>query len=187
MNKTGAPLLVREKRAEPLKVEEWQVDIDKKKFGPKFKKDGKAVEAAVESLTQELREKLSLDLKSSGKITVEVPGVGDGKVELDKDLVNIEKRTRIDYTREYTPNVIEPSFGIGRILYSVIEHNYWVRPGDEEGARGVSLPGLRPILIYASNGDDRSSHSPRWWHRQRCCWCRCPTTLISSRWCSASG
>ncbi|KAF4545118.1 Glycyl-tRNA synthetase [Lasiodiplodia theobromae] len=143
MNKTGAPLLVREKRAEPLKVEEWQVDIEKKKFGPKFKKDGKTVEAAVEALSQELREKLSLDLQSTGKITIDVPGVGNGKVELDKELVNIEKRTRVENTREYTPNVIEPSFGIGRILYSIIEHNYWVRPGDEEGARGVlSFPPL---------------------------------------------
>jgi glycyl-tRNA synthetase len=32
---------------------------------------------------------------------------------------------------EYTPNVIEPSFGIGRILYSLLEHVWWVREGDE--------------------------------------------------------
>jgi glycyl-tRNA synthetase len=43
--------------------------------------------------------------------------------------------------REYTPNVIEPSFGIGRILYSLMEHVYWTREGDEQ--RGVSL-----ILYY---------------------------------------
>ena len=133
---TGQPLCVRETRAEPLKIEEYQVDIDKKKFGPKFKKDAKAVETAVESLTQDMREKLSLELQKSGKISVDVDGVGNGKVELDKDLVNIEKRTRIEHTREYTPNVIEPSFGIGRILYSLIEHVYWSREGDE--ARGVS-------------------------------------------------
>merc|ERR1712193_207760 len=32
-----------------------------------------------------------------------------------------------------------PSFGIGRILYSLIEHNYWTRGGSEGGdeARGV--------------------------------------------------
>src|SRR4051812_43877273 len=75
MKKPGAPLVVREPRKEPLKVEEWQVDIDKKKFGPKFKKDGKNVEAAIEALTQDMREKLSLDLEKEGKITVDVPGV----------------------------------------------------------------------------------------------------------------
>jgi len=33
------------------------------------------------------------------------------------------------------PHVIEPSFGIGRIIYSILEHSYWVREGDEQ--RGV--------------------------------------------------
>ncbi|KAJ5081362.1 glycine--tRNA ligase [Penicillium alfredii] len=134
-NKTGAPLVVRETRAEPLRIEEWQVDIEKKKFGPRFKKDSKTVEAAVDALSQELREKLSLDLEQSGKIEIDVEGVGSGKIELEKDLIKIEKRTRVENVREYTPNVIEPSFGIGRILYSMIEHVYWSRAGDE--ARGV--------------------------------------------------
>lgn len=34
------------------------------------------------------------------------------------------------------PSVIEPSFGIGRIMYSVLEHNFHVREGDEN--RNVS-------------------------------------------------
>ena len=133
--KTGAPLYVRETRSQPLQIEEWQIDVDKKKFGPKFKKDGKTVEAAIEDLTQDVREKLSLELQQNGKIELNVPGVGNGKVDVDKDLIKIEKRTRIEHTREYTPNVIEPAFGIGRILYSLLEHVYWSREGAEE--RGV--------------------------------------------------
>ncbi|KKY19221.1 putative glycyl-trna synthetase [Phaeomoniella chlamydospora] len=152
--KTGAPLCVRETRAEPLKIEEYQVDIEKKKFGPKFKKDAKTVEQAIEALTQDVREKLSLNLEKEGKIEVNVPGVGDGKVELEKDLIKIEKRTRIEHIREYTPNVIEPSFGIGRILYSMIEHVYWSRPGDE--ARGVlsfppTIAPTKVLLVPLSN------------------------------------
>ncbi|KAL8764165.1 MAG: hypothetical protein Q9184_000134 [Pyrenodesmia sp. 2 TL-2023] len=133
--RTGAPLYVRETRSEPLKIEEWQTNVDKKKFGPKFKKDGKTVEAAIESLTQDVLENLSLELRKNGKIEVDVPGVGNGKVDVDKDLIKIEKRTRIEHTREYTPNVIEPAFGIGRILYSLLEHVYWSREGADE--RGV--------------------------------------------------
>lgn len=135
--KTGAPLCVRENLAEPLKIEEWVIDIEKRKFGPRFKKDGKAVEAAVDALSQGLREKLSIELSEKGKIAVEVPGVGNGKVEIDNDLIKIEKRTRVEHTREYTPNVIEPAFGIGRIFYSLIEHVYWTRQDSEE--RGVRL------------------------------------------------
>lgn len=48
--RTGEPLVVREARTEPLVVEEWQVDVDKKKLGPKFRRDAKAVEAAIETL-----------------------------------------------------------------------------------------------------------------------------------------
>ena len=39
--------------------------------------------------------------------------------------------------REFTPNVIEPSFGLGRILYVLLEHNFWAREQDIE--RGVSV------------------------------------------------
>src|SRR2546421_438262 len=92
MKATGTPLVVREKRKTPLEIEEYQIDLDKKKFGPKFKKDGKAVEAAIEALARDVREKLSLKLKDEGKIAIDVDNVG--QVELDKDLINIEKRTR---------------------------------------------------------------------------------------------
>lgn len=136
--RTNTPLIVRERLAEPISIDEWQIDLDKKKFGPQFKKDGKTVEAAVEALSQAQREALAQDLKLNGKITIDVEGVGNGKVEISKDLIAIERRTRTENTREYTPNVIEPSFGIGRILYALIEHNYWTR-GNEGGdeARGV--------------------------------------------------
>lgn len=70
----------------------------KEKFGPCFKKDSKTVKAAVEVLSQGLREKLALGLQTNGKI------------ELGRDLINTEKRTRVENVRDYTPNVIGPSF-----------------------------------------------------------------------------
>jgi glycyl-tRNA synthetase len=33
---------------------------------------------------------------------------------------------------EYVPSVIEPSFGIGRIMYSMWEHNFRIRPESEQ-------------------------------------------------------
>jgi glycyl-tRNA synthetase len=138
--KTGAPLVVRERLDTPISITEWQIELDKKKFGPFFKKDGKTVEAAVEALSQEKREAFAQTLKADGKIIVDVEGVGNGKVEISKDLLAIELKTRTENTREYTPNVIEPSFGIGRILYALFEHNYWTRGSDGgDEARGVSF------------------------------------------------
>lgn len=175
--KTGAPLCVRELLSQPLKVEEWAVEIDKKKFGPKFKKDGKTVEAAVEALSQSLREKLAIDLSRSGKIEIDVAGVGDGKVEIGNDLIKIKQRTRIEHIREYTPNVIEPAFGIGRIFYSLIEHVYWTREGSE--ARGVS--GCRKFLCIEHDltHDNRYFLFPPRLPRPRCCSFLCRATPTS--------
>lgn len=141
-NKTGVPLVVREQRSEPLVIEEWQVDIEKKKFGPFFRKDNKVVEAALMMTSQDQREAFAKDLSEKGSLTLEVAGVGDGKVEVSKDLCKIERRKRVENHREYTPNVIEPSFGIGRILYSLIEHNYWTRAseGGDEARNVLSFP-----------------------------------------------
>jgi glycyl-tRNA synthetase len=155
---TKQQLLVRESRKEPLRIEEWVCELDKKKFGPRFKKDGKAVEQAINDLSQELREKLSVELKEQGKVEIPVEGtsLANGKAELTKDILVIEKKTRVENIREYFPHVIEPSFGIGRILYSLIEHNYWTRPGDE--SRGViSFPPIvaptKVLLVPLSNHD----------------------------------
>jgi len=133
---------------EPLKIEEWQVDIDKKKFGPRFKKDGKTIEDAINNLAQDVRERLALDLSRDGHVSIDVPGVADGKpVQLDRDIFGIERRTRVENVREYTPNVIEPSFGIGRILYALVEHVFWTRENDD--ARGVLSfpPAVAPTKV----------------------------------------
>lgn len=45
---------------------------------------------------------------------------------------------------EIIPNVIEPSFGIGRIMYTVFEHTFHIREGDEQ--RTVSFPVAGPRL-----------------------------------------
>jgi glycyl-tRNA synthetase (class II) len=54
--------------------------------------------------------------------------------------------------REFTPNVIEPSFGLGRILYVLLEHNFWAREQDVERGVGVLRfqlsPGLTSIFQY---------------------------------------
>lgn len=134
---TGVPLSARETLKEPYEVEEWVAVLDKKKSGPKFKKAAKDVENALDALAQDMKEKLSLDMEKNGKVELGVESVEGGKVELEKDVVTFEKQKRMVTTREYVPNVIEPSFGIGRILYSLMEHSYWTREADE--ARSVSL------------------------------------------------
>ena len=130
--KTGQALVVRETRKEALHVEEWHVAVERSIFGPRFKRDGKAIQEALDALSQSQLERFASELVDRGSMTIEVAGMATSSVELDDSLVSIVKRTRVERVREYTPNVIEPSFGIGRILYGLIEHVYWTREEDEE-------------------------------------------------------
>ena len=40
--------------------------------------------------------------------------------------------------RRFTPGVIEPSFGIGRVVYALLEHTFAVRADDEQRTVGPS-------------------------------------------------
>lgn len=157
--KTGAPLLVRQTLETPRVIEEWTLVVQQKKFGPLFKKDAKAIIAVLEAQSQEQLGALSKELKEKKTVTLAVPGVAAGTVELTPELVTIEWTKRTEHIREFTPNVIEPSFGIGRILYSLLEHNYWTRESDGGGElRSVISfpPALAPtkVLIVPLSGKE---------------------------------
>ena len=50
------------------------------------------------------------------------------------------KKTKKVSGRNFTPSVIEPSFGIGRIMYCLFEHAFYVREGDDENKAVFKLP-----------------------------------------------
>lgn len=140
--KTKEKLSVREALKEPKTVEEYECEIEKKKFGPLFRKDAPKVEEWLNTRTQCDLEELSKELESKLKITTnKIPGTSAETIEIPQELIKIEKKKKTVHVREYTPNVIEPSFGIGRIIYSIFEHCFWTRP--EDSARAVlSFPPL---------------------------------------------
>uniref|UniRef100_A0A8B9ET71 Glycine--tRNA ligase n=1 Tax=Anser cygnoides TaxID=8845 RepID=A0A8B9ET71_ANSCY len=51
---------------------------------------------------------------------------------LTKDMVTVKRFQKTLHVEEIIPNVIEPSFGIGRIMYTVFEHTFRIREGDEQ-------------------------------------------------------
>ncbi|KAI9762647.1 MAG: Glycine--tRNA ligase 1, mitochondrial [Chaenotheca gracillima] len=156
--KTGAALMVQESRPEPLEIEEWLVDIVREKFGPKFRKNARIVEAAIKNMTQEQLQESAVSLENDGRITVTA---GPQNYILERDEITIEKRTRIERVREYVPNVIEPSFGIGRILYCLIEHVHWVR--DQSSDKRVVLsfpPAVAPNKVLITPLSKNPNFSP---------------------------
>ncbi|KAG6861175.1 hypothetical protein C0995_002982 [Termitomyces sp. Mi166 len=135
-NKTGQPLVVRQALKEPIVTEKEVAEWNKKTLGKTFKADAGVLQKIVEELPEPELLRLKSEL-ANGTTTVASP---DGKeFQLTPELLTIERRTFKQSIREFTPNVIEPSFGLGRILYTLLEHSFWAREQDVE--RGVlSLP-----------------------------------------------
>ncbi|KAF1822851.1 glycyl-tRNA synthetase [Dissoconium aciculare CBS 342.82] len=147
MKATGVPLQVKETLKEPVRVEEWVAQLDKKKSGPLFKKDAGKIQAALDALSQDQREELGGKLQKEGSAELEVPDIESKLAKLSLDIVKVEKESRVVTTREYIPNVIEPSFGVGRILYSLMEHVYWTRDGDAARSVMSFKPTVAPVKV----------------------------------------
>ncbi|CAL9732397.1 glycine--tRNA ligase 1, mitochondrial [Monosporozyma unispora] len=154
--KTKEKMVVRKKLETPIEVTKFEIDLTKKLFGPKFRKDAPKVESFLLNLSQEDLKTKAKELADSGKVTFTIEGI-EGDVELDDKFIKIEEKTKVEHVREYVPNVIEPSFGIGRIIYAIFEHSFWNRP--EDVARGVlSFPPLvapsKVLLVPLSNNKE---------------------------------
>jgi glycyl-tRNA synthetase len=110
MRRTGEKLVVREARSEPLHITEWQAIPDKKALGKTFKRDAKLIEAALSGQDQESLASLAQELDLKGEIQLPVAGLSDGQpsAKLTKESIKIERISRVENVREYTPNVIEP-------------------------------------------------------------------------------
>lgn len=144
---TKTKLVVRQALDQPLISEVWEPTLDRKKLGPKFKGDAKSLEDLIMKMSQVELEECKKTLEEKGHVEFTLKGKEQPLV-VDKDLMQIDRVTKKETSDnhvmifanyivyEYTPNVIEPSFGIGRILYSLIEHVYWPRPEDKQ--RGVT-------------------------------------------------
>lgn len=107
----------------PKKIERFVVKPDMEILGPKFKgKAGKIANALKALKPGEL----------SGDI-IELTIDGE-PIKIGKDAVKFESITEEVHGENIIPHVIEPSFGIDRIMYSLLEHSYFEEEaGKEEG------------------------------------------------------
>ncbi|CAN0038986.1 unnamed protein product [Ectocarpus fasciculatus] len=145
--KTGVAMLASCKLAEPKVVTEYKLQIDRKALGKTFKAEQKKVIAVLEALSEKEEDLLAFQakLEEEGKASL---GEGAG-FEITKGMCSWTKGSKKISEIKFTPSVIEPSFGIGRILHSLLEHSFYVREA-EEGAddkdmkRGVMA--FRPLV-----------------------------------------
>ncbi|XP_061522163.1 glycine--tRNA ligase-like [Phycodurus eques] len=126
---TKVPLVAEKPLKEPKVVNVVQFEPNKGAIGKAYKKDAKmAMEylAACDECFISEKEQL---LNETGEFTIEVEGK---PFQLTKDMVAVKRFQKTLHVEEVIPNVIEPSFGIGRIMYTIFEHTFHVREGDEQ-------------------------------------------------------
>lgn len=140
-NKTGIPMVASERLAEPIQVDRPIAEPNKKLLGPRFKGDQKMVLQILEGLDDEQVVSLQKELTDNGKAIV-----GE-KFEITPELVNFTSEKKTIFERKYTPSVIEPSFGIGRVLYAMLEHAFSQRNGDEQRCCMAFKPCVAPIKV----------------------------------------
>lgn len=135
-------------------VEKIVAVIKKQVIGKTYRKEAQEVIQFIELLNQEAAAAVRDELAKTGKYTVTTSGK---QYLLTPDMVTFETRSEKETGESFIPHVIEPSFGIGRILYCTLEHAYWARPDDKD--RGIlSLPPIiAPIKtsVFPLLGDDR--------------------------------
>jgi glycyl-tRNA synthetase len=136
--------------AKPIQQEKITVIPNKGPIGKTFKSNGKAILAAFDALSESeasgIVDRVTQALAIIGNpdkkgeaaaiaalspedrarftelTTIELAGHA-----LSFEMYSAEKKTITVTTRSFIPCVIEPSFGIGRILTVLLEHSYYVR------------------------------------------------------------
>uniref|UniRef100_A0A8C3SX53 Glycine--tRNA ligase n=1 Tax=Chelydra serpentina TaxID=8475 RepID=A0A8C3SX53_CHESE len=106
-----------------------QFEANKGAVGKAYKKDAKLVLEYLSICDECYISEMEKLLNEKGEFTVETEGK---TFQLTKDMVSVKRFQKTLHVEEIIPNVIEPSFGIGRIMYTVFEHTFHVREGDEQ-------------------------------------------------------
>ena len=131
---------------QPKKRKKTVVKPDFKALGPMFKSKAKAVGEALRALAPEQL--------AGEKIQVNIDGE---TIDIDRSLVSFESVEEEVRGEEVVPHVIEPSFGIDRILYSILDHSYYEDEIDGEKRAVLRFkPQVAPIEVAVLPLMDRS-------------------------------
>uniref|UniRef100_F1KWG7 Glycine--tRNA ligase n=1 Tax=Ascaris suum TaxID=6253 RepID=F1KWG7_ASCSU len=139
---TNVKLTAEKKLPEPKTVQITEVVPNKGLIGKAFKANAKQVMSRLAELSPKEVEALEQEFESAGKAILAYEG---GEAELGADMMSVKRYEKKVHVEEITPSVIEPSFGVGRIMYAVLEHSFRQREGDEQRTFLTLPPQIAPI------------------------------------------
>ncbi|GBP08253.1 Glycine--tRNA ligase [Eumeta japonica] len=139
---TGVKLAAEKKLPAPKQVEVIEAVPNKAAIGKEFKKDAKIINDALALMNACSLEDMQNKLDSDSEYILTTPA---GEFKLTSNLVSVKKTQKTVHVEEIIPSVIEPSFGVGRILYCILEHNFRMREGDEQRTYFSLPPTVAPM------------------------------------------
>jgi len=138
---TGVKLCAEKKLPAPVTKSVTEIVPNKGPIGKAFKKEAKTITDMLAKLSLEDIEKMEQDLKT-GEATLSMES---SQVKLTPDMVSVKRFEKKVHVEEVIPSVVEPSFGIGRVMYAIFEHNFKVREGDEQRTYFSLPPVIAPL------------------------------------------
>jgi len=138
---TGVKLCAEKKLPEPVIKQITEIVPNKAPIGKAFKKDAKAITDALAKLSVEDIETMETELKD-GEASLNLE---TSEVKLTPAMISVKRYEKKVHVEEIIPSVIEPSFGIGRVMYALFEHNFRVREEDEQRTYFTLPPVIAPL------------------------------------------
>ncbi|KAI8429503.1 hypothetical protein MSG28_000138 [Choristoneura fumiferana] len=139
---TGVRLAAEKKLPAPKQIEVVEAVANKAAIGKAFKKDAKIINDTLAAMDSAALNQLQKNLDTDGEYNLITL---NGEFKLSANLVSVKKTEKTVHVEEIIPSVIEPSFGIGRILYCLLEHNFKMRDGDEQRTYFALPPTVAPM------------------------------------------
>jgi len=138
---TGVNLCATKNLKEPKTVDVTEMAPSKGPIGKQFKKSAKVIMDKLSKMDESMIDDLETKLKTNGSFELTID---DDTFSITQEMVTVKRYPKTIHVEEFVPSVVEPSFGIGRIMYAVFEHTYRKRDNDEQRTYFALPPVLAP-------------------------------------------
>ena len=96
----------------------------------------------INEASEDEKAKIKKELEENKEIVIKIQ---ENQYKLDLSMINPVNSTKTVNQEVFYPSVIEPSFGLGRIIYSLLEHSYRERENLQEARSFLALsPTIAP-------------------------------------------
>jgi glycyl-tRNA synthetase len=134
------------------------IKANKGMMGKVFKKEASKVHEHFEKLSVE--DAMAIEEKLAADGTFDLTTADGTAFALTREMVSWKKTTKKVSEVKFMPGVIEPSFGIGRLIYAIFEHSFYLRENDEKrGVMGFSNA-VAPVKVAVLPLQSNASFTP---------------------------